>query len=184
MNANANANEPQIGDLYIACDKRGYWALPLRFIGWSVEHPGRARLRDPAGRVCDVELFRVKRVGLAGLDDGETVDVSSSSRARSARPPKSRTCRAAAGERSAEQIEQRMHARRSRVTREQRARQKLTDRQRKMIFAIGGRLGFDVDDLRALTPQGSISKLSVREAEQLIDRLCGRDVVGGKGTGT
>ena len=33
-----------------------------------------------------------------------------------------------------------------------------------------------IDDLRALTPQGSIKKLTVREAGHLIDRLRGRNV--------
>lgn len=43
--------------------------------------------------------------------------------------------------------------------------------QRRALFAAAERLGWSLDDLRAVTPGGSISKLTVRQASELLDRL-------------
>ena len=50
----------------------------------------------------------------------------------------------------------------------------ITDAQRRCLFAMAHKLGMEIDDLRAATPQGSISKLSRVEAAALIDRLGGQ----------
>jgi len=50
----------------------------------------------------------------------------------------------------------------------------ITDAQRRCLFAMAHKLGMDIDDLRAATPQGSISKLSRVEAAALIGRLGGQ----------
>jgi len=43
--------------------------------------------------------------------------------------------------------------------------------QKKAIFAAARARGLDIDDVRALTPRRSVSKLSIREAAALLDRL-------------
>lgn len=50
----------------------------------------------------------------------------------------------------------------------------INDGQRKMIFGLGKKLGLDIDDLRAMTPAGSISALTRAQAAKLIDTLTGR----------
>lgn len=64
----------------------------------------------------------------------------------------------------------------------------LTADQRRMLFGIGKSKGLDIDDLRAMTPTGSISALSRTEAGRLIDRLLDKagwsDLHGGNGTAT
>lgn len=47
----------------------------------------------------------------------------------------------------------------------------ITPAQRKAIFAAARAKGRSVDDLRAMTPNGSISRLSRREAFDLLNRL-------------
>jgi hypothetical protein len=49
----------------------------------------------------------------------------------------------------------------------------ITESQRKLIFALGHSYGLDIDDLRAMTPAGSISMLTQADAGRLIDRLQG-----------
>ncbi len=51
------------------------------------------------------------------------------------------------------------------------ADQKLTAAQRCKIFALGNEQGKGIDDLRAMTPVGSISMLTRMQAAQLIDAL-------------
>lgn len=48
----------------------------------------------------------------------------------------------------------------------------ITTGQRRFLFSLGKYLALDVDDLRAMTPMGSISKMTAAEASNLIDRLC------------
>ncbi len=50
--------------------------------------------------------------------------------------------------------------------------------QRRLLFALGKARGFDVDGLRALTPNGSISKRSRSQASDVIDRLQGSGGIG------
>ncbi|MFO0972392.1 MAG: hypothetical protein U1A27_02995 [Phycisphaerae bacterium] len=45
--------------------------------------------------------------------------------------------------------------------------------QRKALFALAATLGLDIDELRDLTPARSISKLTVAQAAELLDRLRG-----------
>lgn len=47
----------------------------------------------------------------------------------------------------------------------------ITPEQRRALFAAGKARGLDIDDLRALTPAGSISLLTRLQASRLIDRL-------------
>jgi hypothetical protein len=47
----------------------------------------------------------------------------------------------------------------------------VTARQRRRLFALCKRRGLDADGLRALTPRGSISQLTFREANMLADNL-------------
>lgn len=47
----------------------------------------------------------------------------------------------------------------------------ITSAQRRALFASANQRGLSLDDLRALTPQRSISKLSSREAHDLLQRL-------------
>ena len=47
----------------------------------------------------------------------------------------------------------------------------ITPDQRKALFAAGKARGLDIDDLRQLTPAGSISSLTRLQAAQLIERL-------------
>lgn len=51
------------------------------------------------------------------------------------------------------------------------ADQKLTDQQRRHIFAAGRERGMSTDDLRRMTPAGSISMLTRDQAASLIDAL-------------
>jgi hypothetical protein len=48
---------------------------------------------------------------------------------------------------------------------------RLTDAQRRMIFARAHELGMDLDAVRAATPHGSVSALTRQEARDLIDRM-------------
>jgi hypothetical protein len=47
----------------------------------------------------------------------------------------------------------------------------ITPAQRRALFAIGKARGLTVDDLRDLTPTGSISALTRDQASHLLDRL-------------
>lgn len=47
----------------------------------------------------------------------------------------------------------------------------ITPDQRRALFAAGKAHGLDIDDLRAMTPAGSISLLTRLQASRLIDRL-------------
>lgn len=51
----------------------------------------------------------------------------------------------------------------------------ITAAQRRKLFALGTALDLGLDDLRALTPSGSISMLTRTQASELIDRLSGRE---------
>jgi len=50
----------------------------------------------------------------------------------------------------------------------------ITDAQRRMLFARAKVLGLGLDDIRAMTPKGSVSALTKEEARDLIDRLVRR----------
>lgn len=50
----------------------------------------------------------------------------------------------------------------------------ITDAQRRKLFALARERGLDLDDLRAMTPAGSISLLRIDQAAELIDRIEGR----------
>lgn len=52
-----------------------------------------------------------------------------------------------------------------------RARQRITAEQRRRVFAIASAVGLDLDGVRALTPKGSVSRLTRRQADELIGRL-------------
>jgi len=47
----------------------------------------------------------------------------------------------------------------------------ISEAQRKAIFAAGREHGFSIDDLRAMTPAGSISMLNRQQAAELLNRL-------------
>lgn len=47
----------------------------------------------------------------------------------------------------------------------------LTAKQRRTLFVLAARHGFDLDGVRALCPQGRVSLLTRTEADGLIDRL-------------
>lgn len=47
----------------------------------------------------------------------------------------------------------------------------LKDSQRRALFAAARKKGLSTDDLRAMTPKGSISKLTSAEAADLLNRL-------------
>jgi hypothetical protein len=47
----------------------------------------------------------------------------------------------------------------------------MTGGQRRALFAAARRRGFDRDDLRAMTPAGSVSALTIAQAGELLDRL-------------
>lgn len=51
------------------------------------------------------------------------------------------------------------------------ASERIRPAQRAALFAIGTARGLDIDDLRAMTPKGSISALSFAEASALLSRL-------------
>lgn len=48
---------------------------------------------------------------------------------------------------------------------------RITAKQRKALFGIMEARGLDLDDLRAMTPNNSVSKMSVVEAGRVLDRL-------------
>ena len=50
----------------------------------------------------------------------------------------------------------------------------ITARQRRALFALGKRRGMDLDGLRTLTPQGSISALTYRQAQAISRNLAAR----------
>ena len=145
------AYEPQPGDIFLACDDGGYWAVALRFVRFD-DDPRYGIFRDDAGETYSIATDQVRpaHAVFANADRAEEPD-------------------------PVQQAENRRYRQRSRVTAEQRARQKLTDRQRRTIFALGKGLGLDLDDLRAMTPKGSISKLTVREANRVIASLTGNE---------
>lgn len=144
------AERPQPGDFYLIPDDQGRWAHALRFVSLHHEDPGVGVFQDDVGEtyVCGFEALRPAR--LAHVE----------------RP----------GDDPVQAAETRRYRQRSRVTAQQRANRTLTAKQRATIFALGNRRGMDLDDLRGMTPQGSVSKLTMREAGVLIDRLKGRRV--------
>jgi hypothetical protein len=146
--------EPKPGDLFLIPDDDGYWAASLRFVRMMRGRPGVAVLEDDNGVTyeCSLSLLQPARVAIPSESLGTPEP-----------------------EDPVEAAELRRYRRRSRRTAQQRANGRLTNKQRTMIFGIGKRIGFGIDDLRAMTPQGSISKLTVREAGELIDRLLGKE---------
>jgi len=52
--------------------------------------------------------------------------------------------------------------------------ERITEAQRRMLFARAKALGMGLDDIRAMTPKGSVSALTKEEARDLIDRLVGQ----------
>ena len=142
---------PQPGDIYLVPDERGRWAFVLRFVRLHDGDPAVGVFRDDAGDLYVCGFHELQSARLA--DTGDSVE-------------------------PVERDEARRYRRRSRVTAQQRANRKLTDKQRAALFALAHRRGLEIDDLRAMTPQGSISKLTMREAGDLIDRLKGGRAVG------
>jgi hypothetical protein len=57
------------------------------------------------------------------------------------------------------------------TTKRSRKRNRITNEQRRHLFALGRGRGLDLAQLRDLTPTGSVAALSRSEADQLIDRL-------------
>jgi len=145
--------QPQPGDLYFIPDKEGRWALALRFVRLHDGNATVGEFHDEAGDTYVCSLSELQTARVAAGDDAADDPADAIARA-----------------------ERQRYRRRSRVTAQQRANHKLTAKQRVYIFTLGRRLGFNADDLRAMTPRGSISALSVREASDLIDRLNGRPV--------
>lgn len=64
-------------------------------------------------------------------------------------------------------------ANRSRAHRRAADQQKITESQRRAIFAAARARGLALDDLRAMTPQNSISRLTVAQAAALLERING-----------
>jgi hypothetical protein len=141
--------QPQPGDLYAACDDAGRWSLVLRFQAFEDAARGLATLTDDSGAVYAIPIDRL--TPLRTVDPSADVD-------------------------PAARLDDRLYRNRSRITAPQRARRKLTDTQRRTIFALARNRGLDIDDVRGMTPQRSISKLTVHEAGQLIERLKGKAV--------
>ena len=142
-----NTSGPQPGDVYLVPDDEGRWACALYFVKLHDGDPAVGVFHDDAGETYVCSFHELRPARLSARED--RVD-------------------------DVEAAERRRYRRRSRVTAQQRAKRRLTARQRATIFALGTRRGLDLDDLRAMTPQGSVSKLTVREAGQLIDCLKGR----------
>ena len=156
--------QPQPGDLYFIPDDEGRWALVLRFVRFHDGDATVGEFHDEAGDTYVCSLSELQAARVAASDDA--ADDSADAIARA---------------------ETRRYRNRSRVTAQQRANHQLSAKQRVYIFTLGRRLGFSAEDLRAMTPRGSISALSVREASALIDRLKGQPVgpqrnVAGMGT--
>jgi len=114
------------------------------------EEPGVGVFQDDAGEtyVCGFQELRPARLAHVERPGGEPVQAAETWRYRQ----------------------------RSRVTAQQRANRKPTLKQRATIFALGNRCGLDLDDLRGMTPLGSVSALTMREAGELIDLLKDRRV--------
>ena len=145
----AATERPEPGDIYLIPDDQGRWAFALRFLSLHNGDPHVGVFQDDAGEtyVCGFQELRPAR--LAQADQvGDPIQAA----------------------------EARRYRQRSRVTAQQRANRKLTAKQRATIFALANRRGLDLDDLRGMTPQGSVSKLTMREAGDVIDRLKGRRV--------
>ena len=51
--------------------------------------------------------------------------------------------------------------------------QPITSAQRRALFAAGSARGLDIDGLRSLTPDGSVSRLTRAQAAAILDRLNG-----------
>ena len=52
--------------------------------------------------------------------------------------------------------------------------QPISQPQRRKLFAVARERGLTHDDLRAMTPAGSVSALSYHQAAELLTRLCGK----------
>ncbi len=141
---------PEPGDIYLIPDDQGRWAFALRLVSLHNGDPHVGVFQDDAGEtyVCGFQELRPARLASAEQASDDPVQAA----------------------------EARRYRQRSRVTVQQRAKRKLTPKQRAAIFALGNQRGLDLDDLRSMTPQGSVSKLTMREAGEVIDRLKGRRV--------
>lgn len=147
---------PQHGDLYVAINGDGTWGAQLAFIAFYDGRADVAIFRDTAGRDYLMQLTDVARPILtmpcgAGILPAQADIGTGSGTANGARA--------------------------SRPPRGDQA--KITRDQRRMIFGLGRKLGFGIDDLRAMTPTGSISVLTRRQAADMIDALSGRPTAGG-----
>ncbi len=140
--------QPQSGDLFFVLDDQGQWGHALCFVALDESNPGNAVFRDDREETYTFPLKAswLKPARVTSPEDA--VD-------------------------PVERAENRRYRQRSRVTAEQRANRKLTDKQRVLIFTLGRRRGMGIEDLRAMAPEGSIRKLTVRQAAGLIDTLVG-----------
>jgi hypothetical protein len=147
---NTGLDLPQFGDIFVSLDDAGHWSTKLRFVCMT-DAPGVADFaRDDTGELFTCKLADVQRLGVA---------------------PEPPTPAEEAAEGAV--LERHLHRTRSRTTAPQRARKGLTEKQRIYIFRLAADRGLDADELRALTPRGSVKDLTVWEASQLIDRLRG-----------
>lgn len=142
------------GEILILADDNGRWAGAFTFVGVDEQNPDRLLVRERGGegRLYRVLTSRLRRPIRPAVVPSEPAPPAGEGPAAGDSPPASGASPAAA-----------------RADRPG----KITAAQRRRLFARAHELGCDVDDLRAMTPTGSVSKLTRPEAAWLIDQLEG-----------
>ena len=136
--------KPKYNDIYILPTDTEQWGMSLYYVR-ATNDPSVGVFQDNNGEMYEMPFHKLKRVGLARNE----------------------------GEVKAE-ADKRLYQNRSQTTARQRAAKRITPKQRCYLIGLAQRQGFSIDDLRAMTPQKSIRKLSIGEASKMIDRFKGQ----------
>lgn len=162
------------GEIVVVLNPQGFWVGAYEYVGPDEEFPGHAIVCERRQRSAHfrVRADLISRPRLtSGADDAAPAD----------QPEEAAIAAPSAPEHTSEPFGRQ---RRDRRSRQPSGSDSITAAQRRHLFALAHGIGFDVDDLRALTPLGSISALTRVQAADLIDRLSGGQGLRPEGRGT
>ena len=136
--------KPKYNDIYILPTETDQWGMSLYYVR-ATNDPSVGVFQDNNGELYEVPFHELRRVGLTRNEEAVKADA-----------------------------DKRLYQNRSRTTARQRAAKKITPKQRCYLIGLAARQGLSIDDLRAITPDKSISKLTIGEASKMIDRFKGQ----------
>ncbi len=167
MSGDVDNSTWQAGDLAVLVGPSGHWVGPYEFVRFDEHAPKRLMMRSPdGGSLYSVRADLVKRPNVLGAS-GDAPKVSHvNGQPSTGHEPNEAVTESA--------CQQSVTGRRfSRTGGDPGRAAGITGAQRRTIFGLAKGIGFGLDDVRALTPCGSVSALSRAEAADLINRLRG-----------